>query len=316
MAPNLKTFLARGVEQVRRHGVRLLWLRYVRRRAILGTPPAVCDAESAIEVHTQVCGRDWLNALWSLKSFAFVVQQPMRVVLLADASVPPPAVATLRKHFPGTEVRQCETLPEETRGAFAEQFPTLWALRNDPRFFTLPKVLDSFALRRNPVVLTIDPDVLFFARPEELLADLDPLRPYFARLNVTATDSDLPSTFCLDPVALDSQFGLKLPPRFNTGLGSLDYSRVDWPLVERIVKSVPLDPARGFMADQTLLGIMCAAHGFETLAVGQYAIKPVANLEGVVARHYYAKTRDLLYLEGIPALVRAGLLAAPSRRSS
>jgi len=72
---------------------------------------------------------------------------------------------------------------------------------------------------------------------------------------------------------------------------------------------VPLDPERGFMADQTLLGIMCAAHGLETLPVERYAIKPVATLAGVVARHYYAKTRDLLYLEGIPALIRAGLLS-------
>ena len=308
MAPTFQTFLSRGVEQVRRHGVRLLWLRYVRRRAILFTAPTECAPGAVLEVHTQVCGRDWLNALWTLKSFAHFVQQPMRVVLLAEASVPPAGVAALRKHFPGAEVRLCKTAPEETRATFAEQFPTLWALRNDRRFFTLPKVLDSFALRRNRVVLTIDPDVLFFARPDELLGDLDPERAYFARLNVTATDSDLASTFCVDPTALEAQFGLRLPRRFNTGLGSLNYARVDWPLLERIVKSVPLDPTRGFMADQTLLGIMCAAHGFATLAVEQYAIKPVANLEGVVARHYYAKTRDLLYLEGIPALIQTGLL--------
>ena len=104
------------------------------------------------------------------------------------------------------------------------------------------------------------------------------------------------------------RFGLELPLRYNCGLGSFNYAAADWTLVEKVLGELPPDPARAFMLDQTIFAILCLARGWHPLATEQYVLEPVDDLSGVVARHYFGKTRDLLYLEGIPKLIELGLL--------
>ena len=60
--------------------------------------------------------------------------------------------------------------------------------------------------------------------------------------------------------------------------------------------------------DQTIIALASLTQGWRSLPPERYAIEPVESLAGVVARHYYSKTRDLLYLEGIPRLIKLGLL--------
>jgi hypothetical protein len=306
--PSAWTFLARGAEQLKKHGPRLLWLRFVRRKAILQTSPLPCPDSASLEVHTQVCARDWLNALWTLKSFGFAARQPFRLLVLCDRTVPPEAFECFSTHFPGSRVIACDRPSTETREAFTDRFPDLFALRDDGRFFTLPKVMDSYAHRRGEMILTIDPDVLFFAEPIEMLADLDPARDYFACLNEPRRTSDAKGTFAIDAASLRAQFGIELPVRFNCGLGSMNYARMDWGFIQRVLVAVPPDPERAFMLDQTIIALASLTKGWKALPPERYAIEPVESLNGVVARHYYSKTRDLLYLEGIPKLIKLGLL--------
>ena len=308
MKPSAWTFLARGAQQLRKHGPRLLWLRYVRRRAILRTPPLLCPDTATLEVHTQVCARDWLNALWTLKSFSLVTREPFKLFILCDRTVSENAILRLLAHFPEARVIQCEQPSDETRRTFAARWPGLFALRTNGRFFTLPKVLDSFAHRQSDMILTIDPDVLFFEDPKELLADLDPARRYFARLNQPLKEFDPKGAFSIDATRLRELFGLDLPHRFGCGLGSLHYGKIDWDFIERVLTTIPPDPERGFLLDQTITLIACLTRGWELLPPERYAIEPVDSLSGVVARHYYSKTRDLLYLQGIPRLIQLGLL--------
>ncbi|MCX6935450.1 MAG: hypothetical protein NTZ01_04550, partial [Verrucomicrobia bacterium] len=294
MKPNLYTFFFRGLSQVRQHGVSLLYLRYWKRREILHTPPIQCDPQATLEIHTQICARDWLNSIWSLKSFHFFVPNPFRLVIFCDVSITPHMAATLESHFPGAIVMPCHTPSAIVSEVFAKQFPRLYGLRTDGRFNLLPKIVDSYALRRNAVVLAIDPDVLFFDQPMDLLSDLDANRGYFARLNVPSCDCPPRWSFCIDADLLRERVGLEFPIRFQAGLGSMNYSECDWELIERIVSEIPFDPNRAFLAEQTLVAILSVAGGYKTLPPERYAILPVANLDGVVARHYYSHTRDLL----------------------
>jgi hypothetical protein len=243
-----------------------------------------------------------------MKSFARVCGIPFRLVILCDATVTPQMKGELARNLSGAELLTFEESLPAVEKLFQGACPTLWKLRTDGRFFTLPKVLDSYALRHGEVVLAIDPDVLFFEHPAEMLADLDPVRPYFARLNQPRRDSDPSGAFCIDAAALRQRFGLDLPLRFNCGLGSFNYAAADWALVERVLSELPPDPVRAFMLDQTIFGILALARGWQPLPPERYVLEPVDDLTGVIARHYFGKTRDLLYLEGIPRLVRLGLL--------
>lgn len=256
----------------------------------------------------QVCARDWLNALWTVRSFRHAVKQPFQLVVFCDRSVTEEMQARLRHRLPGADVIPNEVPHPEVKSHFAERFPDLWRLRCDRRFFTLPKAIDSYACRRHEVVLTIDPDVLFFAPPDELMADLDPARRYFGRFNLPRHDADPRGAFCLDPGPLREKFGVELPLRFNCGLGSLNYAAANWEWVEHILRALPPDPQRAFMLDQTIFWLLAERGGWETLPPERYVLEPVDQLAGVVARHYFGKTRDLFYLEGIATLLRRGLL--------
>ena len=308
MKPNALTIAACGVGQIRKHGWRLLWHRYITRRRILDAGSIRCPENADLEVHMQVCARDWLNALWTLRSFRYYAKQPFQLLLFCDRTVTDEMQAHLRHRLPGADVTDCGKPPPPVHDFFSEKFPALYRLRSGGQFFTLPKVMDSFAMRRHEVIISLDPDVLFFDHPAEILEGLDASAPWVARFNSPTTPTDRRGGFAIDEDALLHSFGLSYPERFGFGLGPVNYSRADWSLIERIVTDLPPDPGRAFLLDQTIFAIWCAKFGWEPLPAARYAIAPVASLDGVVARHYYTKTRDLFYIEGIPELTRRGLL--------
>lgn len=256
----------------------------------------------------QVCARDWLNGLWTIRSFSHFVRQPFQLVIFCDASVTEDMQSKMRHRLPGADVISCEVPSLTVKNAFAEKYPEVYRLRNSGRFFTLPKVVDSYAQRRRDVVLSIDPDVLFFAPPTEMLAGTEGNPPWAARFNVPTKPTDRRGGFSIDEEALAQKFGLRYPERFGCGLGPINYARADWDLIERIITELPPDPERAFLLDQTVFALWCAAVGWEQLPPARYSIAPVESLDGVVARHYFSKTRDLFYTEGIPQLLKLGVL--------
>lgn len=308
MNPSLWTYLGQGIREVQNHGVQLLYWRFYVTRKILDTPPLPCPPESPTEVHMQVCRRDWAHSFWALKSFAHFSKGLFRLVLFLDGSLSPHQEAQLARHFPGAILCHNGVVKPEVTQTFSEIAPALLKLRSCPSYFTLPKIMDSYALRAHEQVLMIDPDVLFFDCPNELLEGLNKPGPYFARLNVSRKKADPVGSFCVDAAELESRFQWKYPSRFNTGLGIFNFSRCDWPAVDRVFRECKVDPARGFLVDQTVIVLQCLLNGVEYLDAVRYAVDPVADLSGTVARHYYAKTRSLLYIEGIPRLLKLGIL--------
>src|SRR5258708_38218280 len=100
--------------------------------------------------------------------------------------------------------------------------------------FSLRKAVDSWVSGRRRFVVKIDPDVLFFRRPDELLNAESTLSGRYAAFNVHRPRPHRDGMYCLDPVALETKFGIDLPTNFNDGLGVVDTSVPDWAFVERI----------------------------------------------------------------------------------
>lgn len=255
----------------------------------------------------QVCRRDWLNGLWTLKSFRRFGGQDFRLVLLDDGSIGAPERARYRAHFPGivmaAEAEVAERVERELRPV-AGHIADLW---HRGEYFTLPKVVDSSLLARNETILTLDPDVLFFLEPTELLDAVRQGLPGFALLNRRANARHHDGSFCLDLPQLREHWGIEFPLGFGIGLGALCPRRLDWRFVDEVFRREEIIFPLRFMIDQTITALAAARAGCQFLDPRRYAIDPVASLYGVVARHYYSQTRDLMYLEGIPALAAAGL---------
>lgn len=296
------SILRRGLSQVRRLGLRLLYYRYLVRPRILKQPPLPCPCDSPLEVHLQVCTRDWLNGHWTLRSLALHVNAPFRLVLLHDGNLDARARASYESCFPGVVVTRRDEIGEAVTSLLAEASPTLLKMWMTGRYFTLPKVVESALLALNDSILHIDPDVLFFDRPTELLEPLP--TGIGARWNLPRDKGHADGMFCFTPRLIEETCGLRPPVPFGTGLGRWTPSHMPWQAVENLLSRHQPEDWLIFMLDQTLIALHAAANGWQPLPRERYAIEPVESLEGVVARHYFGKTRDLMYVEGMRFLLK------------
>lgn len=298
------TLLKRGLSQIRELGPGLITERYWHRKKILKSEPLPCPPDSELEVHVQVCKRDWLNGIWTIISFACFAKQPFRLVMLHDETVPEFAWDHYCRLFPGVVIADRDKLLPEVEKQLSHLSPTIVEMWKSGEYVTLPKIVDTWLLAKNQTVVTLDSDVLFFDYPEEILDESNvqgQLAIYnyinYKRLGTAATH------YCHNVDALYNGTGIKLPEDFIIGLGRVNLKYYDWPLIERVLSEHPPEGrVKHFMIDQSILGIWASVHGFSHLDKKRYSVDPVESLHGVVARHYISKTRDLMYVEGIRKL--------------
>jgi hypothetical protein len=253
----------------------------------------------------QVCARDWRNGLWTIFSLSHFAAVPFRLVILSQPPIGPEAKNAYRSLFPGVLFADEEVSDRDVCGKLESIAPKLLSMWATKRFFTLPKVIESSLIARNEKIVCLDPDVAFFQRPTELLEDLrSPISDFGCFNSVAAHPAHRNGLYAIDPNLLAEATRIELPHNFAIGLGVVAPSLYPWEEIDASLRVCNVLSGFEFMMDQTLSGIACAVHGFRRLPVDQYAIDPVTSLSGVVARHYYAKTRDLMYLEAIPFLRR------------
>ena len=313
MTSNIFTFLQRGISQTNKYGLALLYWRYIYRQLILFQTPVYCPPNSDLEIHIQVCRRDWLNGLWTLSSFYYFVQQPFRLVLLHDGWLDKDkkVINIYKKRFPGIITYNRQVLNSQVEKVILPIAPVIARMWYTGKYFTLPKVVDSFLLSKNRYYLSIDPDILFFSTPHELLNGVQTLNQTSACWNIPIDKGHADGMFCFSPVAIKQLTHLDLPIPFGTGLGCVDRLKFDWNFADYVFSKLKIPKELIFMVDQTLFALFAAKSGFIGLPKELYAINPVTTLEGVIARHYYSKTRDLMYLEGISYLSHIGILSNP-----
>jgi len=314
--------LKKAIRQVRRHGPGLLVERFFRRKEILSSAPVRCDATSAIEVHMQVCNRDWLNAFWTLKSFHKHAGTSFNLSVYLDFNVPAGVREFFETHFVGVQIPRHEWLDEEVRRKLAPIAPsvaTLWRAHYSP---TLYKMVNAWVCSRRPRVLYLDPDVLFFSRPVELLASACDQKPNrsLGLFNVTSlppVELEDPGAFCVHERDVFQNYRLSLPRDFNAGIAVLSMESLDWELIEHALKNLRWIPDRKLLVDQTCLALLAAKYGWERLDRTRYIVDEGELGPQTVASHYFGSTRrDAFYAEGIPVLRKRGILNGHETRTA
>ena len=144
---------------------RMLWAR------ILDTAPVRMEPtneNAAAEVHLLCSRRDYLCAIWALKSFYCFSGMTCPLAIHLQGQSPERMVARMRQHFPDARiVLQAEAdafvEPELERAGFDR----LLALRRKTPFML--KLTDFVLMCRAPRLLLLDSDVLFFAHARDLV---------------------------------------------------------------------------------------------------------------------------------------------------
>ncbi|HEX4265927.1 MAG TPA: hypothetical protein VH597_16455 [Verrucomicrobiae bacterium] len=298
--------LKKGFRLLRQHGIPLLIERFVRRQDILSSAPIPCDPGSTLDVHMQVCHRDWLNALWTLKSLRAHCWSDFSLTVYLDFNVGPDVRSIFETHLLGIRIPRHEWLDEQVRLKLAPIAPTLAALWRAHHSPTLYKMVNAWICARNPRLLYLDPDVLFFAMPAELFDFIEKGSPekVLGLFNVTRLPpADLADcgAFSVSESEVSEKYDLKLPRDFNAGIGVIQHDHIDWPFLEEVLATMRWIPDRTLLLDQTCLALLAARNGWERLDRKRYLVDEGAFCSETVAAHYFGSTRrDAFYVEGIP----------------
>jgi hypothetical protein len=276
-----------------------LWFR------ILDTGPvtsSVADERSPVEIHILCSERDYLCAIWALKSLYRFAEVTYPLAIHLQGWCPSRVGRRLRQHFPQARVitnSEADVLVDAELGA--RRLHRLRELRRRTPFML--KLTDFVMSCRASRLLLLDSDVLFFARPRHLLEGIH------SPSNTALFQRDLESTYNIGAHAALERFGIRLMPAINTGIGVVPRDAIDLERCEHFLSDPEVGRANGFI-EQTLYALCMSDRLAVKYLPESYlvSLQPSANFDVLTARHYAGPSRPLLTSEGLPALIRKGFL--------
>ena len=243
-----------------------------------------------------------MPAIWALKTFYRTAQVDFPLVIHVNGTPVRAVFDRLHSHFPDATLvpRDVADKSVEPR-LIAAGLHRLAAARRTSPFMV--KLTDFPLLAEGAVVLGFDSDVLFFAKPREILDQCARPTPGYL------FQRDIESTYNISTEDALREFGVHLAARVNTGFLVYPRDLPDMAAFERYLEHPGVARTNGFI-EQTLY----ALHASEIASVAYlpegYLIDTRAGLpfDELTARHYAGPTRPLLTSEGMPQILRSGLL--------
>ncbi len=290
------------VRQKFEHGLRTVYFRDVVRPEILRAPPLSGTDDPRCEIHVLTSAGDWLNLVWALRTFYYYSGRRYALCIHDDGTLTAETLDRLRAMFPAARI-----IPRpEADARMAEVLagsPRSRAFRSTNRLAL--KVFDFATYLDAPRMLLLDSDILFFRKPEALIAALED--PTFAH---NTLNLDWKNGYTIDPAELAGRLGFSCPPRINSGLGLIHRGsiRLDW--VEEFLALPGID-GHSHQIEQTLIALCSAKYGFQMLPP-EYDVRLDQIAPGAPSRHYTGPIRHLMYREGVQRLLTCGFLTALS----
>ncbi len=250
--------------------------------------------QSSVPIHVLASRHDWRMALWMLASLHHVTERRWPIVLHEDGSLGDAELGVFLRLFPEMSVWR-RSQSDELMTAKLASFPLCAAYRNRMphglKCFDIPQLadVDKFIL--------LDPDVLFFCRPDEILGWCDDALNDACWFN---EDFQEPSPIALAQARQD--FGIELWPKVNSGLCLLNRETVsDLNLMESFLSHPALQAKEvQWRVEQTLLALSASQKNRGGLLPPSYEVSSGKSRHtGCVARHYIGCVRDRFLAEGV-----------------
>jgi hypothetical protein len=280
-------------------GPRVAWYRDAVRPSILSTPPIENTIDKTCEVHVLTCADDWLNLVWTLKSFYIASGRRYALCIHDDGSLGSDAFKALGEHFPAARIiprAQADArLAEELRG-----FPLSHQFRNTN--VLAPKVFDFMAFLTSDRMAIFDSDLLFFSEPTIYLQRIE---DYTYRYNTFNADDSFGYTVV--PERVREMIGHPLAPLVNTGFGLVHRNSIRWDWTEEFLALPGILDGKVWEVEQTIIALCSSRYGVELLP-DEYSLRLEPGLGARCFRHYVGFIRHLMYSEGIARLAKDGFL--------
>jgi hypothetical protein len=291
------------IRQKYSHGLRTAYWRDRVRPQILHTEPIRETNSDRCEIHLLTCVDDWLNAIWTLKTFYWYSGRDFRLCIHEDGSLMPAQRQSLQTHFPNARL-----IP---RPAADARLLRILATRHRSATFRNAnslalKVFDFAAFLECDRMLLLDSDILFFAEPKELLSRIE---------NATYCKNTLNKDWALgypvEPCEWADRLSFSLPSLINSGLGLIHRESIQLDVIEEFL-GLPGILAHSHRVEQTLIALYSARFGFEFLPQ-EYDVRTTDGEPTPPCRHYTGPIRHLMYSQGVRYLVRLGILNNPQQ---
>lgn len=280
-------------------GFRVAYARdYVRPR-ILNTAPVTDTSDSRCEIHVLTSAQDWINLIWTLKSFYFISRRRYALCVHEDGSVPPEGLEAIRKHFPAARILLRADADRQARD-FLRGYPRCEAFRQSNALAL--KLFDFKMSLRSPRMLLFDSDLLFFREPAVFLNRAED--PAYLR---NTFNRDVETSYSLDWMIVKERLGFDVTEEINSGFGVVhpDSMRLDW--IEECLGLDGILDGHPWRIEQTLFALLSSRYGVELLPQ-DYQVYLTPGLGDRPFRHYVGAVRHLMYSEGMLRLVKQGLL--------
>ena len=286
------------------HGLRVAYYRDVVRPQILQTPPIEDTIDNTCEIHILTSREDWLNLIWTIKSFYVVSGRKYALSIHDDGTLVPEHLETLRTQFPDARIISRSKSDAEVLPSLVS-FPRCLAFRKTNHL--APKVFDFHFYLESDRMLLLDSDVLFFSEPAELLRAIED-----SNYHLNIVNKDIASAYTVDPAEVKSRTGVNLIERFNSGLGLIHKAshRLEW--IEEFLGLPGILDGHFWRIEQTVQALCSSRYGVELLPKS-YDIRLTGAINNSPSRHYVGAIRHLMYREGMRRLVRQGFLENDGR---
>jgi hypothetical protein len=288
MTPGRALYLTR---RFLRHGVRGAWHREITLPRIFSQPPITGLTDDSCEVHVLTSREDWIMLLWALRTFYRTSRTRYRLCVHEDGTLPASARQRLQEQFPDARIisrsdaddRMAAALRDAPRCAeYRRQHPLLL------KTFDFPIFLESERL------LLLDSDILFFRRPETLLARISD--PGYRR---NTLNRDWAYGYSVPPEELAGHGLSNVEPLINSGLGLLHAGSIRSEWCEEYFTRLPSLPSHSHRIEQTLIALCSMRFGHEFLPP-EYDVYSGPTDFSRCSRHFSGPFRETLFSEGVP----------------
>jgi hypothetical protein len=236
--------------------------------------------------------------IWALKTFYHFAEVDYPLVV-HDGGLLPWQIARLSDHFPGVRFILAADAdaryPSELRRRGLNRSAEYRARNVSTR-----KLFDFYLDSTADYVLTIDSDIVFFRKPDELIQP-----PGGWDRNWYNRDCDYWYSLSLDE--LEASFGVRPSPFVNSGLAVVRRESMHFPAVERYLGHPTLFADR-WVAEQTLHALLSTNYGLAFLPDSYRVGGPPGLTPDLVCKHYPGTFRPHLYTEGMRHLRNVGLI--------
>ncbi len=280
-------------QELRREGLGNAYKRLRIQKKVLDTAPMHLDSEGDVEVHVLTWRKDYINLIWSLKTF-YALSEKRFPLVIHDGGLHNRHKHILLKHFPEARIID-KTLADKEVGDFLEEMGLSKSKEYRLTNVASLKLFDYKHYSSAKRIIHIDSDIVFFKKPTEFLDYIDD--------SLSVFNKDMNYAYSIAPTALEELVGEHVPHLINSGLFIVDVESLNLELTEMCLNQSAELFSNKWVTEQTLHAICATKYGYQFLSK-DYLISTHRGLpEDIVCKHYTGFFRPLFYQEGLHEVV-------------